>query len=57
MQELKMESKEFRRIIQNLRLEGITLHPSLQKRVVELITSGVTITPAVIKDTLKYGKV
>ncbi|HHY73584.1 MAG TPA: Zn-dependent hydrolase [Bacillus bacterium] len=57
MKELKMESKEFIRILQNLHLENITLRPSLQKRVVELVNSGVSITPAIIKDTLSRGKV
>lgn len=57
MKELKMESKEFRRILQNLHLENLTLHPTLQKKVLELVNSGITITPNVIKDTLNRGKV
>jgi len=57
MKELNMESKEFKRILQNLHLENLTLHPTLQKKVIELVNSGVTITPTVIKDALKHGKV
>ena len=48
MKELTLESKEFRRILQNLHLENLTLHPTLQKKVLELVNSGVTITPNVI---------
>ena len=57
MKELTLESKEFRRILQNLHLENLTLHPTLQKKVLELVNTGVTITPHVIKDALNRGKV
>jgi len=57
MKEIQIESREFKRILQNLQLENLTLHPRLQKKVVELVNSGVNITPSIIKDTLKYGKV
>ena len=56
MKELKMDSMEFRRILQNLHLENLTLHPALQKKVLDLVNSGVTITPKVIKDALNRGK-
>ncbi|SFL91372.1 Zn-dependent hydrolase [Salibacterium qingdaonense] len=52
MKELTMDSKEFKRIQQNLHLENLTLHPSLQKKVIELINSNVTITQHMIKEIL-----
>lgn len=57
MNELHVNSKEFRRVLKNLNLENITLHPRLQKKVLELVNSGVQITPNIIKDALKRGKV
>lgn len=57
MKELQLESKEFNRIVQNLHLENLSLHPKLQHKVIELVNSGVTITPDVIKDALHHGKV
>ncbi|MGM8366580.1 Zn-dependent hydrolase [Virgibacillus sp. W0181] len=57
MKELKLESIEFKRILQNLHLENINLHPSLQKKVIGLVNSGVSITPDIIKETLNRGKI
>lgn len=57
MKELKMESIEFKRILHNLYLENLTLLPTLQKKVIELVNSGVSITPKLIKETLNRGKV
>lgn len=57
MKELQIESKEFQRILHNLQLENLTLHPRLQKKVIELVNSGVSITPNIIKEILSRGKV
>jgi hypothetical protein len=57
VKELTASSKEFRMILKNLNLENIDLHPRLQKKVLELVNSGVNITPNMIKDALKRGKV
>lgn len=45
MKKLQIESKEFKRILYNLQLENLTLHPKLQQKVIELVNSGVLITP------------
>ncbi|WP_163537498.1 Zn-dependent hydrolase [Gracilibacillus sp. YIM 98692] len=57
MKELSLESKEFQRILYNLHLENITLSPTLQKRVIEIVNSGEEITPEVIKDALNRAKI
>ncbi|MFS0576268.1 Zn-dependent hydrolase [Sporosarcina sp. 179-K 3D1 HS] len=56
MKELTLESKEFKRVLHNLHLENMSLHSSLQKKVVDLVNSGVPITSNVIKETLKREK-
>ncbi len=56
MKELQIESKEFQRILHNLQLENLTLHPRLQEKVIELVNSGVFITPNIIKEILSRGR-
>lgn len=57
MKELKPESKEFKRVIHNLHLENLSLSPNMQKKVLDLVNSNVTITPTLIKDILRHGEV
>lgn len=57
MKKLTVDSKKFKRVLKNLNLENITLHPRLQKKVLDLVNSGATITPNIIKDALNRGKV
>jgi len=57
MRELKLESKEFERVMHNLHLENLSLSPDMQKRVLELVNSNVAITPTLIKDILQHGEV
>lgn len=57
MKKITVDSKEFKRVLKNLNLENITLHPSLQKKALDLVNSGVTITPKIIKDALNRGEV
>lgn len=56
MTELKIDSKEFKRVLHNLHLEGLTLSPDMQQRVIEVVNEKVTITPSLIKDILRQGK-
>ncbi|WP_191689698.1 hypothetical protein [Sporosarcina gallistercoris] len=51
-----MESKEFKRVLQNLHLENLSLPLHMQKKILELVNSNVSITSALIKDLLQYGK-
>lgn len=57
MNELTMESKEFKRVLHNLHLENLTLSPVLQEKVLQLVNSKVSITPTLIKGLLQNGKV
>ncbi|MDG5790144.1 Zn-dependent hydrolase [Evansella sp. AB-P1] len=57
MKEIKMESKEFNRVLHNLHLENLSLSPDMQKRVLELVNAKVEITPTLIKDILQNGKI
>lgn len=57
MKELTLESKEFKKVMHNLRLENMSLSEKGQKKVLELVNTNTTITPSFIKDLLKHGKV
>ncbi len=57
MKELTLESKEFKKVMHNLHLESLSLSLDLQKKVLELINTKTSITPTLIKDILRHGKV
>lgn len=57
MKELTLESKEFKKVMHNLHLENLSLSLDLQKKVLELINTKTSITPTLIKDILRHGKV
>lgn len=56
MKELNLESKEFKRVMHNLRLENMGLSETEKKKVLELINTNITITPSLIKDLFKHGE-
>jgi len=57
MKELKLESKEFKRVLHNLHLESLSLTPVMQKKVIQLVNANVSITPTLIKGLLQHGKI
>ena len=57
MEKLTLESKEFKRVMQNLYLENMSLSEKGQKKVLELVNTNTTITPTFIKDLLKYDEI
>lgn len=57
MEKLTLESKRFRKVMQNLRLENMSLSEKGQKKILELVNMNTTITPEFIKDLLKYGEI
>ena len=57
MKQLQLDSTEMRIIIKNLQLENMSLSPTLQQKAIEIINSGIKITPDVIKGALKDGKI
>lgn len=44
-------------VLKNLQLENMTLSPSLQQKVIEIVNSGTKITPSLIKGALNHGKI
>ena len=57
MKQLQLGSTEMQIIIKNLQLENMSLSPTLQQKAIEIINSGIKITPDVIKGALKDGKI
>lgn len=57
MEKLTLESKEFKRVMQNLYLENMSLSEKGQKKVLELVNTNTTITPTFIKDLLKHDEI
>ena len=57
MKALNLGSKEFRRVMHNLHLENLSLSPEVQEKVLELVNTKTLITPNLIKDILRHGKV
>lgn len=57
MKNLTLESKGFKKIMQNLHLENMSLSEKGQKKVLELVNSNATITPKFIKDLLRHGEI
>lgn len=52
MKKIQLNSPEFNRVLKNL-----SLTPTLQKKVLEIVNSGEQISPTIIKEALKNGKV
>lgn len=57
MKSLNLDSKEFKRVMHNLHLENLYISSDMQEKVLELINTKTSITPSLIKDVLRHGKV
>ncbi|KXH81724.1 hypothetical protein AU377_05515 [Sporosarcina sp. HYO08] len=57
MKQIQLNSPEFNRVMKNMQLENLHLSHSLQKKVLEIVNSGIRITPALIKEALANDKV
>lgn len=57
MKSLNLDSKEFKRVMHNLHLENLYISSDMQEKVLELINTKTSITPTLIKDVLRHGKV
>lgn len=57
MKQIKLNSPEFNRVLKNMQLENVYLNDSLQQKALEIINSGVKITPSVIKEALANDKI
>ncbi len=57
MKQILLNSPEFNRVLKNMQLENIHLSLSLQQKALEIVNSGMIVTPALIKEALAHGKV
>ncbi|GAB4073752.1 hypothetical protein GCM10028778_12550 [Barrientosiimonas marina] len=57
LKHLTLESKEFKRVMQNLHLENLNLPLEKQKRILKIVNSGAEITPSLIKDLMEHEDV
>lgn len=57
MKKIQLNSPEFNRVLKNLQFENLSLTPTLQKKVLEIVNSGEQISPTIIKEALKNGQV
>ncbi len=57
MKQIQLNSPEFNRVLKNMQLENLVLSHSLQQKALEIVNSGIIITPALIKEALANGKV
>jgi len=53
MKQIQLNSPEFNRVLKNLQFENLSLTPTLQKKVLEIVNSGIQISPTIIKEVLK----
>lgn len=56
MKELTLDSKEFKRVLNNLHLENLSLTLDMQEKLLDLLNAKTSITSTLIKDLLRYGK-
>jgi len=52
MKQIQLNSPEFNRVLKNLQIENLSLTPTLQKKVLEIVNSGIQISPTIIKGVL-----
>ena len=57
MKELTLDSKEFKRVLNNLHLENLSLTLDMQEKLLDLLNAKTSITSTLIKDLLRYGKI
>ena len=57
MKQIQLNSPEFNRVLKNLQLEDLTLTPALQQKVIDIVNSGIEISPSVIKEALENDKI
>lgn len=57
MEKLTLESKGFRKVMQNLRLENMSFSEKGQKKILELVNMNTTITPEFIKALHRHGEI
>lgn len=57
VKEIQLNSPEFNRVLKNMQLENLHLSHSLQQKALEIVNSGIPVTPALIKEALANGEI
>lgn len=57
VKEIQLNSPEFNRVLKNMQLENLHLSHSLQQKALEIVNSGMPVTPALIKEALAHGEI
>lgn len=55
MKKIQLNSPEFNRVLKNLQFENLSLTPTLQKKVLEIVNSDKQISPTIIKEALNVA--
>lgn len=56
MKKIQLNSPEFNRVLKNMQFENLELSQSLQEKALEIVNSGIIVTPTVIKEALANDK-
>ncbi len=57
VKEIQLNSPEFNRVLKNMELENLHLSHSLQQKALDIVNSGMPVTPALIKEALANGDI
>lgn len=57
VKDIQLNSPEFNRVLKNMQLENLHLSHSLQQKALEIVNSGIPVTPALIKEALANGEI
>lgn len=57
MKKIQLNSPEFNSVLKNMQLENLQLSQSLQQKALEIVNSGMIVTPALIMEALANDKV
>lgn len=57
LKQIQLNSPKFNRVMKNLQLENLHLSDTLQKKALEIVNSGMVVTPDLIKKALANGEI
>ncbi|WP_438310486.1 hypothetical protein [Sporosarcina sp. FA9] len=57
MKQIQLNSPEFNSVLKNMQLENLQLSQSLQQKALDIVNSGMVVTPALIMEALANDKV
>ncbi len=57
MKKIMLNSLEFKRVEKNLALENLYVNEELALKAIETVNAGKKVTPTMIKEALRHGKI